>query len=111
MMKIIIHDTPPSTQHIYAPNGKGGLYLKDPKMKLYWMNQIKRQWNEKPIKTPLSVIIEFIFTDKRRRDLDNYLKIILDSCNKVVWNDDSQIVELILRKSIGAKAKTEIHVL
>lgn len=110
-MKIVVNDTPPSTQHIYAPSKRDGLYLKDPNTKLWWVNQIRKQWTEKPIKTPLSVIIEFTFIDKRRRDLDNFNKIILDSCTGIIWDDDSQIVELVLRKWVGKKAKTEIHIL
>jgi Holliday junction resolvase RusA-like endonuclease len=31
-------------------------------------------------------------------DLDNVLKALGDACNKVVWKDDSQIVEVSMRK-------------
>ncbi len=30
---------------------------------------------------------------KGRGDADNYAKAILDSCNKILWRDDSQVVE------------------
>ena len=36
-----------------------------------------------------------------RPDLDNYLKIILDSCNGIVFCDDSQIVEIAAGKIYG----------
>lgn len=103
-----IADTPPSTQHIYAPSKHGRLYFKDGYLKLWWRNEIKRQWKEKIITTPLSVIIEFTFPDKRKRDLDNFNKIILDVCSGIVWVDDSQIEELILRKTVGKKPQTTI---
>lgn len=34
-------------------------------------------------------------------DLDNLVKAALDGCNKIVWLDDAQIVELHARKTYG----------
>lgn len=34
----------------------------------------------------------------KRPDLENYLKLILDAANKVLWADDAQIVEIWARK-------------
>ena len=42
----------------------------------------------------LSVTITFIRGDKRRVDLDNLSKAVLDGCNKIVWKDDVQIKRL-----------------
>ncbi len=51
----------------------------------------------------------FTFPDKRKRDLDNYLKVLLDSMKHVFFEDDDQIYELTVTKVIGAgKAETEI---
>lgn len=36
-----------------------------------------------------------------RPDLDNIVKAIGDGCNGIVWNDDSQIVQLIGEKRYG----------
>lgn len=51
----------------------------------------------------LSVKLEFWRKDKRRVDIDNLAKAALDSCNGIVWSDDSQIVhlEIILTRSAG----------
>ena len=33
----------------------------------------------------------FLVGDRRRRDHDNMLKLVMDACNGVVWDDDSQV--------------------
>jgi Holliday junction resolvase RusA-like endonuclease len=43
-------------------------------------------------------------------DVDNVLKGIADACNGVVWLDDKQIVECLVRKSYGAKAEAVMKV-
>lgn len=39
----------------------------------------------------LMVQIRLFMPDKRRRDIDNYNKILLDSLTGFIWEDDSQI--------------------
>jgi len=42
--------------------------------------------------------------DKRKRDLDNYLKGVLDALTHVgIWEDDSQIDELTIKRGIIVK--------
>lgn len=49
---------------------------------------------------PLVVDIEAHMPDKRRRDLDNLMKSLLDSLTHAgVWLDDSQIVDLRIRRA------------
>jgi Holliday junction resolvase RusA-like endonuclease len=43
-------------------------------------------------------------------DVDNYVKGIKDALNKVIWKDDSQIVELNVRKWYSDKPRIEIEV-
>lgn len=43
-----------------------------------------------------------------RPDLDQYIKLILDSLNKYVWADDSQIVNLHARKLFGSPPRIEL---
>lgn len=47
----------------------------------------------------------------QRRDIDNMVKLVLDGCTGIVWDDDSQVIELNAYKYINVgkdNAKTEI---
>ena len=56
------------------------------------------------------VSIDFFNGNKRRRDLDNMAKLVLDALNKEAYVDDNQIVALELRKFFCSadRARTEI---
>lgn len=54
-----------------------------------------------PRNGPIVVIVIVSMPDKRRRDIDGCLKSLLDSLNGVVWKDDSQIMELTIKKLVG----------
>lgn len=46
---------------------------------------------------PCSVIITLHPPDKRRRDVDNYSKAILDALTHAgIWDDDSQVKQLVI---------------
>lgn len=40
-----------------------------------------------------AVVFAFHLKGWRRRDTDNMEKLVLDACNHVVWDDDSQVLE------------------
>lgn len=51
----------------------------------------------------------FYQSNYQRRDLDNMTKLIFDACNGVVWEDDSQVIELISHVFRGNEiSKTEL---
>lgn len=74
---------------------------------------MRRSFKGRPMEGALSVSL--VFTIKRPKsvsekkrplpivkcDLDNLLKIILDSGNGIVWKDDAQVVTLEARKVYG----------
>jgi len=98
-VNIKISGTPPSTQHIYGHRGSATYMTREGKgYKEMCQWEIKSQYKGKPKEGLISVVIDFHFKDKLRRDIDNFNKIILDSCTGILWEDDSQIVELTLRK-------------
>ena len=60
-----------------------------------------------PWQGPLKVVIRMWFKRPKsnkskwhtqRPDADNCAKLVLDGCNGIVWGDDSQIVELTVKK-------------
>jgi len=51
-----------------------------------------------PLDCPLIVRIVLYFGDRRKRDIDNYNKIVLDSLSGIIYEDDSQIMHLSIVK-------------
>ncbi len=49
----------------------------------------------------LYVDITLYFDNKRKRDIDNYAKSLLDSLKGILFEDDDQIIDLRLRKITG----------
>jgi len=49
----------------------------------------------------LQAEIVFLLPDKKRRDLDNLSKAVLDAMNGIVYKDDKQIQKLMLSKVIS----------
>lgn len=45
-----------------------------------------------------------------RPDVDNYVKGIKDALNKVIWKDDSQVVDLSVSKFYSEKPRVEVTV-
>lgn len=48
----------------------------------------------------LAVVLEFHLGNRRRVDLDNLSKAVLDGLNGIIWKDDQQVIELRLTKQI-----------
>lgn len=58
-----------------------------------------------PVADPVSVTAAFYRRTRGRVDVDNLVKTVLDAANKVLWLDDSQVVELRVRKVLGVGAQ------
>jgi Holliday junction resolvase RusA-like endonuclease len=63
----------------------------------------KAQWKGPKLEGDISVSVTFYFATKRRRDLDNQNKLILDALTGIAWDDDSQIAELHLYRAIDVR--------
>ena len=46
----------------------------------------------------------------KKPDCDNIAKIVLDALNKIAYVDDSQVVELAVKKRYAEKAKVSVHI-
>jgi Holliday junction resolvase RusA-like endonuclease len=46
-----------------------------------------------------------------RPDCDNYLKLCMDSLNKIVWSDDAQVVEAHIYKKYSERPRLEINIM
>jgi Holliday junction resolvase RusA-like endonuclease len=54
--------------------------------------------------------VEFHFKDNRRRDVDNYLKVLIDALKDNLFEDDYLIWEINAKKFPGTEDKTVIKV-
>ena len=76
------------------------------------IEQVQIQGGETHYLGKLCVEIEAYRPDKRRRDLDNLLKAVLDGCTHAgVWADDSNIVDLRIywAATIGGMIKLSVR--
>lgn len=57
------------------------------------------------------VRMDFHVTNRQRRDVDNYVKLVLDALTGLAWVDDSQVTEIAAKVHHQAEeARTEVHV-
>lgn len=101
--------------------GKWGAYTpaKTRKFEALIKEEASKRMFVNPIKDPINVHIEFIMrkakTNKKyyptqRPDLDNLQKGVLDALNKVVYEDDCQIINLSSMKRFGSPESITITV-
>lgn len=85
-------DTPTSVNKMYARKRYGGVRLSDQAKiwKEYAALMCSQQWEGTPLNGKLCITYRFFGT---KMDFDNGLKILNDAMNKVVYLDDSQIVQ------------------
>lgn len=103
-MEFILKGNPQSTQHIYKMTCRGRfatMYMskagKELKESYQW--QLKSQYKGKPLTKEIDLRVELFFGDERKRDIDNYNKIFLDSMSGIIFEDDSQIQSLLVVKN------------
>lgn len=92
---------PPTVNHYYGQKPRGGRYIK-PEGKAFRIEVLAVAMQNKAcnyVTEEIEVDIEVYPPDKRKRDLDNINKALLDALESAgVFKDDSQIVKLISTK-------------
>ena len=115
-MTITLSGEPKSTQHIYRSTCRGGFsttYMtpdgKALKEQYQW--EARSQWQGKPLDGDVALSITLYFGTKRRADIDNFNKLSLDALTGIVYEDDSQIAEMTLRRAYDkTRPRIEISV-
>lgn len=107
-MEFTLKGNPLSTGHIYKSMCRGkfaSVYMtkagKDLKESYQW--QLKSQYKKKPLTGDIDMRVELFFGDERKRDIDNFNKILLDSMSGIIFEDDSQIQSLLIIKNKDKK--------
>ena len=62
----------------------------------------------------LAVSYVFFFPDRRKRDLDNHMKVLNDALIGIIWKDDSQVHEALVKKKVDLTTKhpyVRMHIL
>lgn len=97
--RVVYHGPHPQ---VYTPSSDHEKYVRD-----YLALVVKR-----PTSAEVAVTLWFRRATRVAADLDNLLKNCLDSANKVVWDDDKQVVELhaFLARGVGKAASTRLRV-
>ena len=100
---ITLTGQPKSTNHIYRYACRGRnpcMYMTDVgvALKEQYKLEARSQWKKEALKGSIKVNLRFFHGDKRKRDIDNYNKILLDSLSGIVYDDDKQIDSLHIEK-------------
>ena len=70
--------------------------------------RIREKWRtleEEPFQYHVLVEKQFFNGNRRRRDLDNMAKLVLDALNGEAYDDDFRVVEMVLTKRFTTKEK------
>lgn len=105
--KLTLETLPISTNAIY----RGRRFLtnkgKANKLKMAW--EVKGQWRGVPISGAVYVEVSLFWPDKRRHDVDN-IKALLDSLSGILYEDDSQIEHLVVKKAVD-KGRPRVEII
>lgn len=87
------------TQNSYYRTFRGSIVISE-RGRTY-KEEIRKNLPIDKIKGKVRMELMFGFRDKRKRDLDNLNKPLIDAMKNIVIEDDDQIWELIMKKEIG----------
>lgn len=104
---------PPTVNHAVGQNGKGRFLTKAYK-EFCW--DVASEWSRvKPLGwDPLSrfgILIELHFETRRKCDIDNRVKPLLDALTRAgVWSDDSQVDEIVVTRDTIDKERPRAEI-
>ena len=118
MLSFSVLTKPLSENTAYPTNKQGRRFLtkeaKAYKEQIAWAAKMAKQnWEEKMAKQVaphnyiyrldgnFRVYLEFFWEDERRRDITNFIKLVLDAMTGIMWTDDCQIKEFGCCKKEG----------
>lgn len=114
LIKFECKEPPLSVNHTYGQTGNRRFMYTRGKEYKEKISELARKVmdDDPPINGPVVVRITYTFPDKRRRDVTNYDKGILDAMQGIVYHDDTQIEEITLKKVAPDRntPKTEIEI-
>ena len=67
-------------------------------LKEQYQLEAKNQYKGKVLSGDVEMELVLFFKDKRRRDVDNYNKLVLDALEGIVFEDDKQVQKLTIIK-------------
>jgi len=98
-----------STQHAYGQRGKIRYMKKHAKdLKDWYIMQSKCSYRGPILEEPLDVMIDLHFYSNARRDWDNWHKLSMDALEWIVFKDDCQIQNALVRKREKCKYDPKI---
>ena len=126
-----IEFTIPGTPVPFARSGGNGKIRFTPKKQRSAMVDVKlmaerAMAGRAPIEGPVELVVEASYlppaswSEKKRAavrwktsrpDLDNIVKLAKDSCNKIIWLDDAQVVKSSASKVYGAREEMRVFVI
>ena len=101
METIVLKTKPiPINQKYFVVNGRNILSTKYRDAKVSIALETRTQWKNEPLSEDVTLNIMQYFGDNRKRDIDAYLKILLDSMEGVVFENDCQVTEMHVYKQV-----------
>ena len=108
---IVLYTKPvPINQKFFICRGRNILSSKYRDAKLALAKETRLKWTTAPLSGIVELHIDLFYGDKRKRDIDAHLKILLDAMSEIVYEDDSQVTKMTVQKFYDKEnPRTEIN--
>lgn len=115
ILKFRVKGEPRPKQSFKVALKNGKLFGYTPKLVKLWADLVSIEAKQVMIDREiysgnLFVVLDFELSNKRRVDLDNLSKCVLDAMNGIVYKDDSEIMDLEIMKCVGKNPGVSITI-